>query len=165
MSLVDKIPPLVSALAFGYGVGMAAPDGALDRMHVASVALVASHDGLAKTRRAAVEPIDPALDKKLPGKESEMLAQLRSAHTASRYADDRGDSCSMREPSQQFSRMPRQGSQIVQDDDMAEEGDEFDATETAAISKLQLPDLGLGVSRQTLKYVRFFTKTDRGRFE
>ncbi len=162
MSLVDKIPPLVSALAFGYGVGMAAPDGALDRMHVASVALVAPHDGLGKTRRPTIEPINPALDKRLPGKESDALAQLRSTHAASRYVDERSDSCSLREPSQQFSRMPRQAS-IAQEDDMAEGGDDFDETETAAISKLQLPDLGLGVSRQTLKYVRFFTKTDRGR--
>ena len=31
MSLVQKIPPMVSALAFGYGVGMAAPDGPSQR--------------------------------------------------------------------------------------------------------------------------------------
>ncbi len=159
MSLVDKIPPLVSALAFGYGVGMAAPDGALHQVRGALVAQAVTAPSAGQGKKVAIEPIDPALDKRLPGKESDTLAQLRSAHAASRY----GDACTMRDPNQLFSRMPQQASRWAQDDDMADEGGEFDASETAAISRLQLPDLGLGVSRQTLKYVRFFTKTDRGR--
>ena len=32
-----------------------------------------------------------------------------------------------------------------------------------ALSRLQLPDLHIPVTRRTLKYVRFFTRTDRGR--
>src|SRR5262249_18721213 len=35
MSLVHKIPPLVSALAFGYGVGMAAPDATISSVKAA----------------------------------------------------------------------------------------------------------------------------------
>jgi membrane-bound lytic murein transglycosylase D len=158
MSLVDKIPPLVSALAFGYGVGMAAPDGALHQVRGAFVSQV-TPAGAAHGKKAAIEPVSPALEKKLAGRESDTLAELRASHVASRY----GDSCQLRDPSQQLSRMQSQSTRSLGDDDTMEDGDEFDASETAAISRLQLPDLGLGVSRQTLKYVRFFTKTDRGR--
>lgn len=155
MSLVAKLPPLVSALAFGYGVGMAAPDTALHKVHGALAAQVAPADGV--QRRVPIEPLNPALDKKLPGRESDALAQLRSGHAPSRY----GDACVMRDPHQMVSRMPSR--EDMSEDDMGADVDQFDSSETAAISRLQLPDLGLGVTRQTLKYVRFFTKTDRGR--
>ena len=154
MSLIAKLPPLVSALAFGYGVGMAAPDTALHKVHGALAAQISPADGV--QRRVPIEPINPALDKRLPGRESDALAQLRSGHAPSRY----GDACVMRDPRDLQSRMPQRD---LADPEMDAEADQFDASETAAISRLQLPDLNLGVTRQTLKYVRFFTKTDRGR--
>jgi membrane-bound lytic murein transglycosylase D len=41
--------------------------------------------------------------------------------------------------------------------------DELDTAGAEALSKLQLPDLKVSISRRTLKYVKFFTRTDKGR--
>jgi membrane-bound lytic murein transglycosylase D len=43
------------------------------------------------------------------------------------------------------------------------DADDLDTAGTEALSKLQLPDLHVSVTRRTIKYVRFFTRTDRGR--
>lgn len=153
MSLLEKLPPLVSALAFGYGVGMAAPDSSLQGVRSPFV-----WDGqtasakVASPHRPAAVALNASLEKKLPGGESEMLRELRAARAPSRFAEL---PTGMGYP--QEARPAR-----LYDEDLADEADEFEAT-SAAVSRLQLPDLGLGVSRQTLKYVRFFTKTDRGR--
>jgi membrane-bound lytic murein transglycosylase D len=155
MSLVDKIPPLVSALAFGYGVGMAAPDGALHKMHDAIVDQTRSKPvGRPQAQRSAALP-----GKKLTGGESEALAELRTAHAPSRYVD--ADQSHV--PGAPYSKPRTFDARSLNDADLSDVEDEFDASETAAISRLQLPDLGLPITRQALKYVRFFTKSDRGR--
>ncbi len=160
MSLVEKIPPLISALAFGYGLVMATPDDALERVQGAvdgyrSAAVV--------TKKAATAPVlSPAVEQKLAGGESPLLAELRATRAPGRYSDQR----QFGSGSQRFDRgLDRydDGASRYYDEDLAAEADDFEATESAAISRLQLPEFGLGVSRQTLKYVRFFTKTDRGR--
>ena len=48
MSVLHKIPPLVSALAFGYGVGMSAPESTITSVNAAVVAYqgpTGSHNG------------------------------------------------------------------------------------------------------------------------
>ncbi|HTJ83617.1 MAG TPA: transglycosylase SLT domain-containing protein [Polyangiaceae bacterium] len=161
MSFVEKIPPLISALAFGYGVGMAAPDIAVDKVQGAVAGYQAA--GQAKIKDAAPAPaLSVALEKKLPGDESPLLAELRATRGMSRYGEGGRDYGGDARFDRGIARFD-QSAQKFYDQDLAAEADDFEATESAAISRLQLPDLGLGVSRQTLKYVRFFTKTDRGR--
>lgn len=41
--------------------------------------------------------------------------------------------------------------------------DDLDMAGTEALSRLQLPDLKLTITRRTLKYVNFFARTDKGR--
>ncbi|NUP11504.1 MAG: transglycosylase SLT domain-containing protein [Polyangiaceae bacterium] len=157
MSLVEKIPPLVSALAFGYGVGMAAPEVSLDSIR-------GGQDEAAKPRVVMVDNahrpapvLSASLEARLPGEEASALRELRATRAPSRYGE-----LTSREV---FGRdlRPRNEYASVYDEDMMAEADELESVGSAAISRLQLPDFGLGVSRQTLKYVRFFTKTDRGR--
>jgi membrane-bound lytic murein transglycosylase D len=149
MNFLEKLPPLVSALAFGYGVGMAAPEVP---SRVQSPFLWDETTESAP-RRPRVQPLKDSLERRLPGGESDALRELRAQGAASRFAlSDRSESRSAQEG-------PRAGHQ----DDELEEVTDFEESGGAAVSRLQLPDLGLGVSRQTLKYVRFFTKTDRGR--
>ena len=87
MSLVEKIPPLISALAFGYGLVMATPDDALERVQGAvdgyrSAAVV--------TKKAATAPVlSPAVEQKLAGGESPLLAELRATRAPGRYSDQR----------------------------------------------------------------------------
>ncbi len=151
MGLVEKIPPLVSALAFGYGVGMAVPesplDGALNQHEPKQ-----QHAAIVQGRPQIAPPLSPTLEQRLPGGESELLKELRASRAPSRFNEfSRGDLGDER-------RTPR-----AYEDDLAAEADDFESAGNAALSRLQLPDFGLGISRQTLKYVRFFTKTDRGR--
>jgi len=156
MSLIHKIPPLISALAFGYGVGMAAPEDT-----VGQVRGVLAQDAKPEARRAPrapAEPLNPSLEGRLAGEESSALRELRAQRAPSRF----GEAGFSRDPDAGYSSEGRTASRLYEDD-LAAEADEFEAAESTAISRLQLPDLGLGVSRQTLKYVRFFTKTDRGR--
>jgi membrane-bound lytic murein transglycosylase D len=155
MSLVQKIPPLISALAFGYGVGMAAPEGSIGQV---KTALTQDETPAKKERRREAEPVSPALEQRLAGEESSALRELRSQRAPSRF----GDTNLSRDDGPGYSSEGRNASRFY-DEDLAAEAEEFEAVESTAISRLQLPDLGLGVSRQTLKYVRFFTKTDRGR--
>lgn len=157
MSLVDKIPPLVSALAFGYGVGMAAPDLDLDKQ---GAGLAQQNAQLAAGPRTGPlpPPYSPTLEQRLPGGESKALTELRFARAPSRHAEDRFDGGG----SVGYSRAPRVSSSLYEDE-LAGEMQDLDDAESAVVSRLQLPDLGLGVSRSTLKYVRFFTRTDKGR--
>jgi membrane-bound lytic murein transglycosylase D len=107
----------------------------------------------AAPRRPRVQPLKDSLERRLPGGESDALRELRAQGAASRFAlGDRHESRSLQE-----------GSRGGYQDEELEEVTDFEESGGAAVSRLQLPDLGLGVSRQTLKYVRFFTKTDRGR--
>lgn len=153
MSIVDKIPPLVSALAFGYGVGMAAPEGTLSHVQGA----MTSPRAQTQQVRPSAPPLDMSLEQRLPGRESTALAELRANRSPSRY----GGASSM--DAAPYSRAPRNFSSVLADGEGVDESDLFDPAETAALSRLRLPDLGLSISRQTLKYVRYFTRTDRGR--
>ena len=101
MTLVAKIPPLVSALAFGYGVGMAVPDGAIASMQTAVHGPTARDQGrAAPSVILAPPPRTAAAD--MGGPESEMLARLRDE-----VARERGDgaACELSRPL--HSRAPR----------------------------------------------------------
>ena len=153
MSLVHKIPPMVSALAFGYGVGMAAPESTITSM---SAAVSAYHE--APREAAAARPMAPAARitaAGIGGDESRELGRLRDA--AAREAK-KGESCDVERPT--YSKAPRYESRPDRD---TIDADDLDSAGTEALSKLQLPDLRLAVTRRTIKYVRFFTRTDRGR--
>ncbi len=157
MSFVEKIPPLISALAFGYGVGMAAPSVSLESMRApAKAQQVQAREK--EGHRAPAPKLSATLESRLPGQEPNLLKELRAARAPSRYNDRGMDDF---RPGLRGSKSREYGT--VYDEDMMAEADELESVGSAALSRLQLPDLGLGVSRQTLKYVRFFTKTDRGR--
>jgi membrane-bound lytic murein transglycosylase D len=149
MSLLEKIPPLVSALAFGYGVGMAAPNEAVRSLDPSSRSVPS---WLAGRPRNAPPPLAAPLvtyqgSSTLAGaRESDRLARLREAQQG-----ERGGSCEMEGP-----RESRWGSEANADDELDREG-------VDALSRLQLPDLKLTISRKTLRYVRFFARTERGR--
>ncbi len=157
MSLIDKIPPLVSALAFGYGVGMAAPDHTLATVHSAVVG-PAPGQMVASRSAPLTGPIQRGrLQLGLRGDESDSLAALRGIPE-----NKRGEEVSeMRGSRALQSRLRLQS----QGDDAEEfvDDDELDNAETAALSRLQMPDLKLSLSKQTIKYVRYFTRSDRGR--
>lgn len=160
MSLVEKIPPLISALAFGYGVGMTAPDHALEGMQGAVAGYRATNSS-GQTQPMGSRPYQPvalSLDQRLPGAESAALTELRATGAASRH----GELAMSRDLGPGYTRDARRSSRVYEED-LEGEADDFESVEGAALSRLQLPEFGLGVSRQTLKYVRFFTKTDRGR--
>lgn len=155
MNFLEKIPPLVSALAFGYGVGMAAPE--VPKGVRSPFTWDASVQETAAPRRPRVQPLDESLEKRLPGAESDALRELRAQRAPSRHAG-----LAPLGPMEHRESGTLGGGRGGGDEEVADL-DDFEASGGAAVSRLQLPDLGLGVSRQTLKYVRFFTKTDRGR--
>ncbi len=162
MSLVHKIPPLVSALAFGYGVGMAAPESAVKPVRVAAriVEIGSRSEGDVGPRRTTLAALQPA--PRLPivdsrgGDESRELQKLRDA---AMHDDKRAMSPAERPL---MTRAPRYESAVGRDMEGGEV-DDLDAAGSEALSKLQLPDLRVSVTRRTLKYVKFFTRTDRGR--
>ena len=162
MSLIQRIPPLVSALAFGYGVGMAAPESTITSMEAA---VTAYHDGArpppgALAPGVLVAPPGTTFERgpRLAG-ESRELSKLRNIGAREDRRDDqRGDSCEMERPT--HSRAPRYESGRDRDE---EDVDDLDTAGVDALSRLQLPDLKIPVTRRVLKYVRFFTRTDRGR--
>jgi membrane-bound lytic murein transglycosylase D len=167
MSLVHKIPPLISALAFGYGVGMAAPESTITGVHAAVSAYNqgAAPRSIAQVRPAAAPaaPLPPrSLSVGTAGDESRELSKLRDRGTRlPGQAAPRGQdaqSCELDRPS--FSKTPRYASAM---DREVDDADDLDAAGTDALSRLQLPDLKIPVTRRTLKYVRFFTRSDRGR--
>jgi membrane-bound lytic murein transglycosylase D len=158
MSLVQKIPSLVSALAFGYGVGMSAPQSAITSVQAAvgayaqgaqRAAAPVAVEAVATPPRASVE------EAALPGNESRQLLRLRGLEA--REVRE-GASCDLDRPTDFRSR--RYASMR---DRFTEDAGDLDAAGAEALSRLQMPDLRLTVTRRTLKYVRFFTRTDRGR--
>jgi len=79
MSLLHKIPPMISALAFGYGVGMAAPETTISSVQRA---VVAYHEAPrpALTSASAPPPALPRVNASgIGGDESKELARLREA--------------------------------------------------------------------------------------
>lgn len=152
MSLVHKIPPMVSALAFGYGVGMAAPESTISSM---SAAVSSYHEAPRQAAARAMAPPVRITAAGIGGDESRELGRLRDA--AAREAK-KGESCDLERPT--FSKPPRYESRP---DRETMDADDLDTAGNEALSKLQLPDLRLAVTRRTIKYVRFFTRTDRGR--
>jgi len=151
MSVLHKIPPLVSALAFGYGVGMSAPESTITSVNAAVVAYqapTARPTIVLAAPQAAGSPVRPG------GDESRELLMMRRAAEE----DRRGASCELDRP--MYSRGPRYESRP---DSLGEDADDLDGPGVEALSRLQMPDLKLSVTRRTLKYVRFFAKTDRGR--
>lgn len=156
MSLVHKIPPLVSALAFGYGVGMAAPESTITGAKAAVVAYQDAGARPARPRPQALPPLSPAriAATGIGGDESRELTKLRDAARDGQ----RAASCDIDRPS--YSKAPRYESRVDRDFD---DSDDLDTAGTEALSRLQLPDLKIAVTRRTLKYVRFFTRSDRGR--
>lgn len=156
MSLIDKIPPLVSALAFGYGVGMAAPDQTLASVHSAVVGPQARY--VATQSAPLTGPIQRArLDVGIRGDESQSLSSLRGLRENKRGGGDEMSEGRGRALQSRL-RLESQG-----DDEEFVDDDELDTAETAALSRLQMPDLKLSLSKQTIKYVRYFTRSDRGR--
>ncbi len=190
MAWLHNVPPMISALAFGYGVGMAAPDSTLDGMRMAldpGVSASRHHPGSvgqgpmgvgapqhAWAGRGAVAgaprtgyPTQGSYRPSYPapgyrgagpgeprGDESEQLARLRDRGMTS------GHSCRMHQPS--YSEPPSYASTeegVSYDDDV----DDLDAAAQQALSRLQLPDFKVPITRRALKYVRFLTRTHRGR--
>lgn len=156
MSLVQKIPPLVSALAFGYGVGMAAPESTISSM---KTAVAVRHDAPLPGAAAApaITPMPRITASGIGGDESRELGRLREV-AAREARKGGGESCELDRPT--FSKAPRYESRM---DKETVDADDLDTAGAEALSKLQLPDLRISVTRRTIKYVRFFTRTDRGR--
>jgi membrane-bound lytic murein transglycosylase D len=166
MSFVDKIPPMVSALAFGYGVGMAAPESAMTPVRAAVTAYQhqSAAPAVAGGSPAVLAPGSPAAP---PGaaqiaartrEEPRELARLREVQARDREVRDEGAACDLDRPTQ--SRPPRYASTA---DGYAEDVEDLDAAGAEALSRLQLPDMPLAITRRTIKYVRFFARSDRGR--
>ncbi len=157
MSLVHKIPPMISALAFGYGVGMAAPDSTITHVYAA----VSAYQQAAPS--SAVAPRSSVASASTPrgavsaagGDESQELSRLRDL-----VLRDEKRAASSEQDAPSFSRAPRYTSTM---EHAADDVDDLDPAGAAALSRLQLPDLHIPVTRRTLKYVKFFTRTDRGR--
>jgi membrane-bound lytic murein transglycosylase D len=89
------------------------------------------------------------------GEESAHLARLRESIARERPEEA---ACELHRPMQ--SRSPRYESQR---DREAPEVDDLDFPGKEALSRLQLPDLRGSITRRTLKFVRFFARTERGR--
>lgn len=90
------------------------------------------------------------------GPESKELGRLRE--TGGLDAE-RGESCEIERPL--FSRPQRLASAGTEVN--VTDPDDLDMAGTEALSRLQLPDLKLTITRRTLKYVNFFARTDKGR--
>ena len=157
MSLIHRIPPLISALAFGYGVGMAAPDGAITSVHSAVSAAgrpIVTTTATQAGSVGALPPLPALSPARVYAEESRELSRLREG--APREVR-RLESTDVDRPT--HSRAPRLESR----EGAWEEADDLDASGTEALSKLQLPDLKVSVTRRTLRFVKFFARTDRGR--
>jgi peptidoglycan lytic transglycosylase D len=177
MVWLHRIPPLMSALAFGYGVGMATPDTALTDARAAWEAYRTSmqRGGGQPVGRAphgypppqaygpyayAYPPPPPTSGAPSPygANESPELARLREGG---------GASCRVG-PS--YSDAPSMSSMSSRDDggesEIASAGwdpDELDPAGKDALSRLQLPDFKVPITKSALRYVRFLTRTERGR--
>jgi membrane-bound lytic murein transglycosylase D len=133
---------------------MAAPDGAITSMQTAVQGQSARYDArTAPSVILAPPPRIAAAD--MGGPESDLLARLRDE--VSRERGD-GAACELSRPT--HSRAPRY--ETRREGDLPEVDDLDTATDTA-LSRLQLPDLRGSITKRTLKYVRFFSRTDKGR--
>lgn len=166
---------MISALAFGYGIGMATPDATLDSMRNA-VGDAHAVPGHAFAGRGATVPNYPQQPGYYPADayapvpggplalghsghahplerraESDQLARLRSPYAS--------HSCKIH-PTQ--STEPSYASQEP-GDGVWGDIDHLDPAGKEALSRLQLPDFNVPVTRGALKYVRFLTRSSRGR--
>jgi membrane-bound lytic murein transglycosylase D len=147
---------------------MAAPDAAISTVR-AAVATPGDMSGGSTTVQVAYAPSgqqgqvsrpgsgragDPAWV--LGGSESRELGKLRETRSPDEGRERA--SCDLDRP--MYSRPPRYVSAQGRD---AVDVDDLDTTGVEALSRLQLPDLKVSISKRTLKYVRFFTRSDRGR--
>lgn len=172
MPWIHKIPPMISALAFGYGVGMATPDSTIDDL---------GHAMQRTQDHRAAPPYGPppgyawvnvgpqwAGYGPPPGNAQSSHGgelALNGAHESSRLARlrERGDAnagahCNLHHPTQ--STLPGYASSEELGD---EDVDDLDGAAKEALSRLQLPDFEVPITRRALKYVRFLTRTNRGR--
>ncbi|MBW2529695.1 MAG: transglycosylase SLT domain-containing protein [Deltaproteobacteria bacterium] len=168
---------MISALTFGYGVGMATPDSTLGEVQHAVDAFRTPSAEVAGRRLAQAPsvgqhewagrgPIDMAQTPAPPrpgvgvdpvsgreALESRELARLR------RVGPDGGPrSCSADRPA--YTEPPRYLSDSA---DGYQDFDDLDQASRDALSRLQLPDFNVPISQRALKYVRFLTRSDRGR--
>ncbi len=90
------------------------------------------------------------------GPESKELGRLRETGGVDA---ERGESREVEKPL--FSRSQRLSSTGAEVN--VTDPDDLDMAGTDALSRLQLPDLKLTITRRTLKYVNFFARTDKGR--
>ncbi|MDI3285691.1 lytic transglycosylase domain-containing protein [Polyangium sp. 15x6] len=147
---------------------MSAPDAALAPVQAAVVA-VAPTPGAPRPEAAPVPlVVDPSrapargeaprggvTAARMGGPESQHLGRLREVEMREAA---RGEQSSLDRP--MYSRPPRLNSDATGE---GAEVDDLDVAGAEALSRLQLPDLKVSITRRTLKYVRFFTRTDRGR--
>ncbi len=171
MDWLSKIPPMISALAFGYGVGMAAPETTIDRMRAAV-------DGAGRPV-AAQAPVpagwQPGYPPPHPYAGYGPTAEARQAYgydpTFAARSQSRGDEAPeltrLRELGGAACKLseshPSQLPTTIRDGEPEESDDDLDAAGREALSRLQLPDFRVPVSRRALKYVRFLTRTNPGR--
>lgn len=181
---------MISALTFGYGVGMATPESTLTEVRFAVDSYRASASQPARNassrppargehawagRGPTGEPVPPGSapvsyrGRDLAGAryvgpdaplgrqslESRELARLRSMAGG---GDPRACGAPAHRPT--HSSAPRFVSESPDGyDDLAD----LDQASRDALSRLQLPDFNVPISQRALKYVRFLTRTDRGR--
>ena len=93
---------------------------------------------------------------RMGGPESNELGRLRDVRGLDA---ERGESCAIDRP--MFSRPQHQSS--LGSETNVTDPDDLDMAGTEALSRLQMPDLKLTMTRRTLKYVNFFARTDKGR--
>ncbi len=184
---------MISALAFGYGVGMATPEATLDGVRT-SVGGVAPRTTGARDRgprfavREDAAPASHAYGGRGPlgyaddagstaarassrgaawSRESGELSRLR--------AEGGGETCKLAErgaAGDSFtSRADERDAELNEgrDEERMSRGDgddlagELDAKGRSALSRLQLPDFKVSITRSALTYVRFLTRTTQGR--
>ncbi len=177
---------MISALAFGYGVGMTTPDSTIDGMRAAvdgyrgDVSQQGSRRGqlppnVAPHPYAGYGPVagpqgyPPATQQQprragphAPGAmshraESRQLARLRTAQPQV------GHSCKLHGPGHgqpSYSSSPSYASTA---DGSIDDLDDLGSAGHDALSRLQLPDFQVPITRRALKYVRFLTRSHRGR--
>ena len=174
MVWLDKVPPLISALAFGYGVGMVTPDAALDDMQAAMTRYAPARytPGTPGTPGHPAPPpvygygpagptlygghyahmgyVPPGYPTRphplLSAPEQDRLARLRGL--------DHGAACKLHHDAPAVRGAEDTG-------DFVDE--ELDTAGQQALSRLQLPDFNVPITRRALSYVRFLTRTHRGR--
>ncbi len=188
---------MISALAVGYGVGMATPDSTITSVRTAvaayrpgsphaapAVGLNPAHAWAGRGPTGAAVPpmgyaqaypqpyppayllppgypgaaagypaqVAPGQAQLTGGLETPELSRLRS------LADHSGRSCPLHRP--RYSVPPSYASEP---DATLEDVDDLDPAGQEALTRLQLPDFRCAVSRRAIKYVRFLTRSDRGR--